>query len=105
MKTIENVKGTKIENLTVNQSGTKVTMVFDLSKNSGTSKSGKSVIVSSSHGNLEIAEGTFINYNVYRTLPRGERVAAKKVTAKKATKTPEITPAMLEVLAKMLAGK
>ena len=95
---MENVKGTKIENLTVSKSGNKVTLTFDLSKNSGTSKSGKSVMVSSSHGNIELAENTFINYNVYRTLPKEQRVKATKVAAKSKTSIPEITPEMLAAL-------
>ena len=99
---MENVKGTKIENLAVNKSGNKVTLTFDLGKNSGTSKSGKSVMVSSSHGNIELAENTFINYNVYRTLPKEQRVKAVKGAAKSKASTPEITPEMLAAIAKLL---
>ena len=98
-----NTREVEIQNVTLTKSGNKVTFEFDLSKNQGLSSSGKSTLISSSHGEIELSENTFITYNVYRKLPKEERQKAKKVTAAGKKAKPEITPEMLEALKALLS--
>ena len=86
---LTNTRGADIQNVTTKKDGNKVTLTFDLAQNEGTSKSGKSVLVSSSHGECEIAENTFISYNIYRKLPKENRVKPAKAVASGAKETKE----------------
>ena len=53
-------------NVTHKVTGTKLDISIDLSKNSGPSKSGKSIVVASTHGNLEVSPGVFLGVNCYK---------------------------------------
>lgn len=46
--------------------GDKLTITIDLSKNLGTSKSGKSILIASSGGNISLGDGVKLGLNVYR---------------------------------------
>ena len=105
MKKVTNTKGNAVENcnLTVNKND--VTLSFKLDQNEGLSSSGKSVLVTSSHGEIEISDNTFITFNVYRKLPKEERQkTTKAVPAGKKAKQPEIDPKMLAAIAKALTS-
>ncbi len=53
-------------NYEVKIDGTVATITVDLSKNLGPSASGKSIIIASSKGNVEIEPGIMLGLNVYR---------------------------------------
>jgi hypothetical protein len=55
-----------MQNVETKIEGTKLTIVVDLSKNLGPSKSGKTIIVASSKGNVEVAPGVKMGINVYK---------------------------------------
>lgn len=46
--------------------GDKLTITVDLSKNMGRSKSGKSILIASSTGNMGIGDGVVLGLNVYK---------------------------------------
>ena len=99
----KNTRGTDIQNVSLKKDKTKVSLTFDMDKNEGLSSTGNSVIISSSHGEVQLDDNTFISYNVYRKLPKEERVKAKKVTAT-AKKEPEIDAKLVAAIAKALKG-
>jgi hypothetical protein len=55
-----------MQNVETKIEGTKLTIVVDLSKNLGPSKSGKTTIVASSKGNVEVAPDVLMGINVYK---------------------------------------
>lgn len=58
---------TKIgQGVEVEVEGTKVTVTFDLGNDFGKSGSGKSTIVASTKGNIEIAPGVRMGLNVFK---------------------------------------
>ena len=44
----------------------RLTIVVDLKKEFGPSKSGKTIIIASTEGNLQVAKGVFLGLNVYK---------------------------------------
>jgi len=46
--------------------GTKLTIDVDLSHNSGKSKSGKSIVIASSNGNIDVGNDVKLGLNVYK---------------------------------------
>jgi hypothetical protein len=44
----------------------KLLITVDLSKSGAPSKSGKSVIIGSTHGNIQVAPGVVLSLNVYK---------------------------------------
>lgn len=105
---MENVKGVKLQNVVMNKTGSKITLTFDLSKNEGYSSTGKSTLVSSSHGNMRLTEDSIMNYNIYRSLPKEERAKAKKASKAskaKAKEEPEISPEILAAITKLIASQ
>jgi len=55
-----------MQNVETKIEGTKLTIVVDLSKNLGPSKSGKTIIIASSKGNVDVAPGVKMGINVYK---------------------------------------
>ncbi len=55
-----------MENVDISIKGNKMTIVVDLSKTVGPSKSGKTTIVATTSGNAAIEGGVIIGLNVYR---------------------------------------
>ena len=53
-------------NIDASIDGKKLTLVIDLSKELGESKSGKSVNIASTNGNKALPDGASIGLNVYR---------------------------------------
>ena len=103
----KNTKGIDVENVNLKKEKSKLTLTFDLSKkvssNNGLSSTGNSVLISSSKGEIEVSENTYVTFNVYRKLPKEERVKAKKATAKKETIDDKI--ARLEALVSKMVEK
>lgn len=58
-----------MKNITMTTKGNTLTIVVDLSKNYGTSTSGKSLIIASSEGNQSIpdTDGIKLGLNIYRS--------------------------------------
>lgn len=54
-------------NLDATVEGTRLTIVIDLAKNLGDSKSGKNVLIASTNGNKSLPSGESIGVNVYRS--------------------------------------
>ncbi len=54
------------QNIKVEVKGSTLVMSTDLAKNFGPSKSGKSEIIATTSGNIEIAPGIFAGINIYR---------------------------------------
>ena len=52
-------------NMKVSLKGNKLTIIVDISKRHGTSKSGKSEIVATSSGNKRIKDDLWIGLNIY----------------------------------------
>jgi hypothetical protein len=55
-----------MQNVIFKVTGTTLKIEVDLSQNFGRSKSGKSISVASSLGNVQVAEDTFMGLNVYK---------------------------------------
>lgn len=55
-----------MRNVEMKQEGNRLVIIVDLSKNHGPSKSGKTIIVASTDGNVAAAPGVMIGLNVYR---------------------------------------
>jgi hypothetical protein len=55
-----------MDNVKFDVKDSKLTIVVDLKQKGKTSKSGKSILIASSNGNIAVAEGTFMGLNVYR---------------------------------------
>lgn len=55
-----------MRNVEMKQDGTKLVITVDLSKTHGPSKSGKTIIVASTDGNVAAAPGVMVGLNVYR---------------------------------------
>lgn len=54
------------KNVVASQDGDKLTLVIDLSKSFGLSKSGKTTIIATTSGAAKLPDDTAINLNVYR---------------------------------------
>jgi hypothetical protein len=54
-----------LKNVKVSVKGKQLTIVVDLSKRLGTSKSGKSEIVATTAGNIPVADGVMLGLNCY----------------------------------------
>jgi hypothetical protein len=54
-------------NVEINKTGNKLTITVDLSKNSGPSKSGKSIVIASTEGNnlIDPEKKIYLGLNVY----------------------------------------
>lgn len=54
-------------NVEINKTGNKLTVTVDLSKNSGPSKSGKSIVIASTEGNnlIDPEKKIYLGLNVY----------------------------------------
>ncbi len=54
-------------NVEINKTGSKLTVTVDLSKNSGPSKSGKSIVIASTEGNnlIDPEKKIYLGLNVY----------------------------------------
>jgi hypothetical protein len=55
-----------MKNVEVEVKGTKLVITADLSKDFGPSSSGKTTIIATSAGNVEVAPGVFAGVNIYR---------------------------------------
>jgi hypothetical protein len=57
-----------MQNMTMKQEGTKLIITVDLAKNAGASKTGKSIIVATSSGNIDVPghAGMKLGLNVYK---------------------------------------
>ena len=55
-----------MENVKTEVTNNILTVTVDLSKNLGRSKSGKTIIVASSHGNKEVVDGIYMGLNIYK---------------------------------------
>lgn len=62
-------------NLKMEVKGNKLMIEIDLSKNEGTSASGKSTVIASTHGNAMIAGGYKVGVNVYQPIKGGTKKA------------------------------
>lgn len=56
----------KGDNVTYEVQGKKLTIQVDLSAEGRRSASGKTVVIASTRGNVEVADGVFVGLNVYR---------------------------------------
>ena len=104
----KNTKGIDVENVNLKKEKSKLTLTFDLSKkvssNNGLSSTGNSVLISSSKGEIEVSENTYVTFNVYRKLPKEERQKAKKAVKAASKKEPEIDAKLVAAIAKALKG-
>jgi hypothetical protein len=55
-----------MQNIEAKVDGDKLTIIVDLSKSLGPSKSGKTIILATSGGNQPIAPGVMLGINVYK---------------------------------------
>lgn len=55
-----------MQNIETKIDGNKLTVVIDLSKTFGPSKSGKSTTIASTQGNQQVAPGVSLGVNVYK---------------------------------------
>lgn len=71
-----------MDNIAMKREGTKLLIEIDLSRNSGPSASGKTVLVASTRGNAGVpgTEDTFVGLNCYRyATPKARKAAARTV--------------------------
>lgn len=75
-----------MNNVSATIEGKKLTLVIDLSKNQGPSASGKSEIIATTKGNIELEghDKTMIGLNVFKSLPKEPK--AKKTVKKNGKK-------------------
>jgi len=57
-----------MKNIAIEQKGNLLTLIIDLSKSQGPSKSGKTTIIATSAGNQEIGSGIYLGVNCYRKI-------------------------------------
>jgi hypothetical protein len=57
-----------MKNIEIKVNGKVLTLTVDLSKSLGPSKSGKSQVIASTEGNIDIEGGATIGLNVYRKI-------------------------------------
>lgn len=55
-----------MENLKVEVKGNILTMTVDMTKNLGPSKSGKSILIATTAGNVQVAPGVMAGINIYK---------------------------------------
>ena len=55
-----------MKNIEVKEEKGKLTITVDLTKTFGASKTGKSIIIASSEGNIVVAPGVFMGLNIYK---------------------------------------
>jgi len=55
-----------MENIEITEKDGKLTIIVDLTKESGPSASGKSITIASTHGNVKLEGGATIGLNVYK---------------------------------------
>ena len=55
-----------MDNIQYEAKGSVLTITVDLSKTFGRSKSGKSIIIATTAGNVQVQPGVFMGVNVYR---------------------------------------
>ena len=55
-----------MQNVETKVDGTKLTIIVDLSKTQGASKSGKSVIIATTGGNQPVMPGVMMGLNIYK---------------------------------------
>lgn len=55
-----------MQNVELKVEGTKLLITVDLSKSFGPSQSGKTIIIASTHGNVEVTPGVKMRLNVYK---------------------------------------
>ena len=55
-----------MKNIETKKTGDKLTIEIDLSKEYGRSKSGKTVIIASTEGNIEVGNGIKLGVNCYK---------------------------------------
>ena len=55
-----------MKNIQIERKGDLLTVKIDLSKTSGASKSGKSIVIASTEGNVAIEGGMFLGINCYK---------------------------------------
>lgn len=58
-----------MRNVETKKTGNKLTIEIDLSKEYGYSKSGKTIIVASTDGNIELGDGMKLGLNCYKVPP------------------------------------
>jgi len=62
----QEVKKIEGEGFTLMNDGTKLTIVVDLANNAGVSGSGKSIMIATSGGNVDVGDGVKMGLNIYR---------------------------------------
>jgi hypothetical protein len=55
-----------MKNIDIETKGTTLTITIDLSKEFGRSKSGKTIIIATTGGNKEVADGVHMGLNIYK---------------------------------------
>lgn len=60
-----------MQNVEFNVKGNKLTITVDLSKEFGLSKSGKSVVIGSTLGNVNLGNGVMMGLNIYKSAKAG----------------------------------
>jgi len=55
-----------MENVEVEKKGSSLVLTVDLSKKVGDSKSGKSVVIATTGGNVDVGGGIMVGLNVYK---------------------------------------
>jgi len=55
-----------MQNVTIEKKGTKLTIEIDMSKEQGRSKSGKTIVLATTQGNIEVEPGIYLGVNCYK---------------------------------------
>lgn len=58
-----------MKNVETKRNGDKLTIEIDLSKEYGYSRSGKTIIIASTEGNIELGDGVKLGLNCYKAPP------------------------------------
>ena len=62
-----------MQNIEMKVDGNKLTIVVDLTKEFGPSKSGKTIMIASTQGNQAVQPGVMVGLNVYKYPPKEAR--------------------------------
>lgn len=62
----EEVKKVEGEGFTLVNDGTKLVITVDLTNNAGVSGSGKSIMIATSGGNVDVGDGVKMGLNIYK---------------------------------------
>lgn len=73
MEKTEKKEAKGMSNIATKVEGNMLWIVIDLSVNSGPSSTGKSTIIGSTHGNVDIGNGVKLSVNAYKALPKAPK--------------------------------